>query len=136
MLAAVAAVFQPHLFAGRAGKGSDHVRADRVVAVAVQRSLSAFGVGPGLVSNRLESGDPFFQSRVVEIGQAGFDGVIKPVEALFGFGDSPMEFGKVFAAALGPFLATVEDTGHVWPTEQAPFASPCVFNVHALSVGL
>ncbi len=111
MVTAVAAVFEPHALAGRAGEGSDHIAADSLIAGIVEGGLGALRVHAGRFPNRLEAGDALFQAGSVEIGDAGFDGVKEPVEPLVGLGDALVEFGQVLATALGALMAAVKDAG-------------------------
>ncbi|HEY3917222.1 MAG TPA: hypothetical protein VGL83_05495 [Stellaceae bacterium] len=62
-----------------------------------------------LVADRLEARDALLQPRVVEIGDAGLDGIIEPFESQAGFGRPLVQFGDVLAAALGSFLPAVEN---------------------------
>lgn len=64
MLAAVAAAVQTDAPAGRAGEGSHHIGADRLIAGMVERGLGALGVGAGLFPNRLEPDGPVLEVRI------------------------------------------------------------------------
>jgi hypothetical protein len=100
VVAAIAAAFQPDTLAGGTREGSHAVGADGLVAGVVERGLGSLGVRCRLFSNRLEVGDALLEA-VVQIGDAGFDGVVEPVEALVGLGDALVQFGQMLAAALG-----------------------------------
>ena len=52
-----------------------------------------------------------FKRRVVQIGDAGLDGVIEPLEPQVGLGGPLVQFGDMLAAALGALLAAVEHRG-------------------------
>jgi hypothetical protein len=84
MIAAVAAIFQPDALVGHAGEGFDHIRAESLIAGMIERGLGALGIRLRLVADGLEASDALFQVIVVQIGQAGFDGVVEPVEPLVG----------------------------------------------------
>jgi hypothetical protein len=81
MIPPIAALAAPDALPRPAGKAVDHGRADGVVAGAVQQGLSPVGVRPGLVADDLEAGDALLEGRIVQIGDAGFDGVVEPLEA-------------------------------------------------------
>lgn len=65
-----------------------------------------------------EASHALFQHRVVQIGEAGFDGVVEPTKPLVRLRDSPIEFGEMFATALGPLLPLVKEIGEYGVTEQ------------------
>src|SRR5690606_1594669 len=63
-----------------------------------------------LLPDRLEPGNALLQ-RIVQFGNAGLDGVVEPVQTLLGFADTLVKLGQMLTAALGAFLAAVEDAG-------------------------
>ena len=80
MVAPIAAAVDPDPLAGGSGEFLDHGGRDRLLARAVRHRLGAIGVGPGLVAEGLQAGDALPQRRVVQVGDAGLDGVIEPLE--------------------------------------------------------
>jgi hypothetical protein len=60
-----------------------------------------------LVANSLEVCDTLLQRWVVEIGDAGLDGVIEPLQAQVGLGCALIQLGDVLATALCAFLPAV-----------------------------
>ncbi|MDD2869561.1 hypothetical protein [Neomegalonema sp.] len=86
MVAAIAATFQPDAVSGCRGKLAQHLRRHRLLPCVLKHGLCALGIGLGLIPDGLEAVDAVFQRRVVQIGHASFDGVIKPLEAQFRFG--------------------------------------------------
>ena len=77
----------------------------------LQHGRGALGVGLRLIADRLQAGDALLQRRVVQVGDAGLDGVVEPLEAQVGFGGPLVQLGDVLAAALGALLPAVEDGG-------------------------
>ncbi|MGE4340217.1 MAG: hypothetical protein AB7E55_30330 [Pigmentiphaga sp.] len=77
------ATFQPDTFAGGCGELAQHLRRDGRLARVLEHGLRPVGVGLGLIADGLEAVDTIFQSRVVQIGNTCFDGVIEPLEAQF-----------------------------------------------------
>ncbi|MCL4065191.1 hypothetical protein M3484_01195 [Pseudomonas sp. GX19020] len=51
------------------------------MAGTVEQRLSPVGIGSRLIADDLEAGDALLERRVVEIGDAGLDGVIGALEA-------------------------------------------------------
>ena len=80
MVAAIAATVNPHPLAGGAGEFFDHGRRDRLLPRAFRHRLGTFGVGLRLIADGLEASYAILERRVVQIGDAGLDGVIKPLE--------------------------------------------------------
>src|SRR3546814_19439254 len=64
-----------------------------------------------LIADGLEAVDAIFQRRVVQIGNARFDGVIEAFEAQFRFGGALVEFGDMRAAAISVFFPAVQSGG-------------------------
>jgi hypothetical protein len=62
-----------------------------------------------LVADRLEPHDALLQRQVGQIGDAGLDRVLQPLEPEVGFGRPFVQFGDVLAAASGVFVPAVED---------------------------
>ncbi|HUZ72044.1 MAG TPA: hypothetical protein VMU87_03595 [Stellaceae bacterium] len=60
-----------------------------------------------LVADRLQARNALFQRGVVEIGNAGLDGVIEPFQAQVGLSRPLGQLGDVRPAALGALLAAV-----------------------------
>jgi len=87
----------------------DHLRRDCLLSRRFQHRGGARGIGLSLVADRLEARDALLQRRVVEIGDAGLDGVIEPFQPQIGFGCALVQLGDVLAAAPGALLPTVED---------------------------
>jgi hypothetical protein len=110
VVAAVAASIDAHPLTGRPGKPGEHRRGDRLPGT-LKRGLGALGIDLGLISGRLEAGDTFLQVWVIQIGYAAFDGIVQPLEPQVGLGGPLVEFADVLAAALGAFLAAVQDGG-------------------------
>ncbi len=81
MVAAIAAAFQPDTVAGGCGELAQHLRRHRLLSCVLEHGLRALCIGLGLIADGLEAVDAIFQRRVVQIGHARFDGVIKPLEA-------------------------------------------------------
>ena len=111
MVAAIAATVDPDPLARRPGELLDHRGRDRLLPGAFHHRVGALGVGLGLIADRLQAGDALLQRRVVQIGDAGLDGVIEPLEPQVGLGGALVQFGDVLAAALGALLAAVEHRG-------------------------
>ena len=110
MVAAVAASIDAHLLTGRPGKPGEHRRGDRLPGT-LKRGLGALGIDLGLVPGGLEACDALPEVWVVQIGYAVFDGVVQPLEPRVGLGGPLVEFADMLAAALGAFLAAVQDGG-------------------------
>ncbi|MFO1158066.1 MAG: hypothetical protein U1E60_04440 [Reyranellaceae bacterium] len=53
----------------------------------------------GLIADRLEACDALLQRWIVEIGNAGIDGVIEPLQAQVGSSRPLVQLGDVFASA-------------------------------------
>src|SRR5205823_2450085 len=62
---------------------------------------------PPLIPQRLERGHTLFRYRIILIHHAGFDDVKETADLLVRLGDSPMKFGKVFAAATCMILSVL-----------------------------
>ncbi|KNY18065.1 hypothetical protein AKG11_02635 [Shinella sp. SUS2] len=86
MVAAIAATFQPDTVAGGCGELPQHLRRHRLLSCVLEHRLRTLCVRLGLIADGLESLDAVFQRRVVQIGNARLDGVVKPLEAQFRFG--------------------------------------------------
>jgi len=108
VIAAISAAVDPDPLAGGPGELPDHGGGDGLLARTFQHGLRAFGICLGLIPNGLEAANAFLQRRVVQIGDAGLDGVIEPLEARVGLGGALVEFHDVLAAALGAFLAVIK----------------------------
>ncbi|WP_369523255.1 hypothetical protein [Brucella anthropi] len=109
MIPPITAFAAPDAFPCAAGKSFDHRGADGTVTGAVEQGLRSVGIGSRLIADDLEASDALFERRVVEIGYARLDGVVKPLEAQFRFGRSPLQLGNVLAATFGLVLAAAED---------------------------
>ncbi len=109
MFAAIAAAVDPNALAGGSGEFLDHGGRDRLLPGAFRHRLGAVGVGLGLIANGLQAGDALLQGRVVQVRDAGLDGVIEPLEPKVGLGGALVQFGDMLAATFGSFLAAVED---------------------------
>jgi len=110
MVAAVAAAIDAHVFTGRPGELGEHRRGDRLPGT-LKGGLGARGIDLGLIPCRLEAGDALPQIGVVQFGYAVLDGIVQPLEPRVGLGSPLIEFADVLAAALGAFLAAVQDGG-------------------------
>ncbi len=62
-----------------------------------------------LIAGRFEAENAVLERRVVQIGNAAFDGVIETLERQLGFCGPLVQFGDVFAPTLGSFLTAIED---------------------------
>lgn len=111
MFAAIAAAVDPNALAGGSGEFLDHGGRDRLLPHTLGHRMGAVGVGLGLIADRLKADDAFLERRIVQIGDAGLDCVIEPLQPQICFGRQLVQFGDMFAPALGPLLATVEDRG-------------------------
>ena len=80
----IAAPFAPQTVARSTGECVEHIGRDSLIARAIERRLNALGVGRGLIPDRLETGHTLFQHRIIQIGQASFDGVVEAIEPLVG----------------------------------------------------
>ncbi|WGJ15143.1 hypothetical protein QEV83_02210 [Methylocapsa sp. D3K7] len=109
MIAAIAAAFDPDPLAGRPRKLLDHGGRDCLLPRAFRHGLGVIGVGLGLIADRLEDGDSLLERRIVQIGDAGLDGVIEPLQPQFCFGRPLVQFGDMLAPAFGALLAAIED---------------------------
>ena len=81
MVAPIAAAVDLDAFTCRPGERLDHLRRDRLLTRRLQDRDGTRGVGLRLVADRLEARDALLERRVVEIGDAGLDGVIEPLLA-------------------------------------------------------
>ena len=108
MVAAIAAG-QAHTLTCGVGELSQHRRGDRLLACAFQHGSRAVGIDPRLVADGLEAGDTVLEVRVVQVGDAALDGVVKPLEAEVGFGRPLVQFGDMLATALGALLPPVKN---------------------------
>jgi hypothetical protein len=88
VVAAIAAILEAQPLARRARKRLDHIRTDRLTSRVVERCLCALGIYPCLIADGFQASDTFFQSWVLQIGQAGLDRVVEPVEPLLGLSDA------------------------------------------------
>jgi hypothetical protein len=80
VVAAIAAAVDPDTLAGRPGEFLDHGGGDRLLPGTFRHRLGAVGIGLGLIADRLQTGDALLQGRIVQIGDAGLDGVIQAFE--------------------------------------------------------
>ena len=119
VVAAIAAAVDPDPLACGPGESLDHCGVIACWLDAFQHRGGALGVGLRLVADRLEACDALLQRRVVEIGDAGLDGVIEPLQPQVGFGGALVQFGDVLAAALGALLPAVKDA-----RPESPRAAP------------
>lgn len=83
----------------------------QMLACVLDSAFRALGVDPCLVSRCRQLGHSLFQRRIFEIGNPAFDGVVKTLQALFGFRRPFGEFVRLGSAASIPFLAPVEMRG-------------------------
>src|SRR5579872_6397944 len=109
MIAAVTAAIDPDPLARRPGEPLDHLWRDRLLTRRLQHRGGTCGVGLRLVADRFEACDTLLQHWVVEIGDAGLDGVIEPLEPQVGLGRALVQLGDMLAAALGALLPAIED---------------------------
>ena len=109
MVAAIAAASDPYPLASGCSKFPHHGGRDGLMAVAFERGGRSLRLGLRLIADRFEAGDPVLERRVVQIGHAALDGVVKALEPQIGLGGPPVQLGDVLAAALGAFLAAIED---------------------------
>nr|WP_245427392.1 hypothetical protein [Roseiarcus fermentans] len=109
MVPAIAAAVDPDPLACRPGEPLYHLRRDRLLARRLQHRGGTRGVGLRLVADRLQARNALLQRRVVQIGDAGLDGVIEPLEPQASFGSTLVQLVDVLAAAPGAFLPAVED---------------------------
>ncbi|MDF1806336.1 MAG: hypothetical protein P1U60_08165 [Hyphomonas sp.] len=108
MIAPIAAALQPHFLAGRCGESLDHFRRDGLMSGAVEHGFGAFRVGFRLITKDFQTGDALFQRRIVEVGDADLDGVVKAFQPQLRFRCPPVQFGDVLTAALSALLPSVE----------------------------
>ncbi len=80
VFAAIAAAVDPDALAGGSGEFLDHGGRDRLLPRAFRHRLGAVGVGLGLIADCLQAGNALLQGRVVQVGDAGLDGVIEPLQ--------------------------------------------------------
>src|SRR5438128_9827506 len=76
------------------------------------RSIASWALSAsaaGLVADGLEFGDAIFEHWVGEIGDAVLDSVIEPLEFGGCFGRALAQLGNMCRAALGAFLAAIEN---------------------------
>nr|WP_307022188.1 hypothetical protein [Ancylobacter polymorphus] len=66
----IAAPFHPQAAARRIGQRVDHVGGDCLIAAAVERHLNPFGIGGGLIPDRLQTGDAILEAHIVERGHS------------------------------------------------------------------
>ncbi|MFG1229251.1 hypothetical protein [Xanthobacter wiegelii] len=62
----ITASLDPQAAARSLRKRVDHLRCNGSVAGAVERHPYPLGVGRGLIADRLQAGDPVFQSRIIQ----------------------------------------------------------------------
>nr|WP_323181366.1 hypothetical protein [Kaistia algarum] len=62
----ITASFDPKAAARGLRKRVDHLRRNALVAGAVERHPYPLGVGRGLIADCLQTGDPVFQSRIIQ----------------------------------------------------------------------
>ncbi|HUN44476.1 MAG TPA: hypothetical protein VMU81_29660 [Acetobacteraceae bacterium] len=80
MVTAVAAAGNPYSLAGRRSELSHYGWRDGLLAVAFERGGRSLGFGLCLFADRFEAGDAVLERRVVQIGHAALDCVVKPLE--------------------------------------------------------
>jgi hypothetical protein len=78
---------------------------------AFQCGLGTHGVGLGLIPDRLQTGETFLQTRVVQIGDTGLDGVVEPLETEVSLRGALVQFGDMLAPPLSALLAAVQYGG-------------------------
>ena len=64
----------------------------------------ALGAGLSVIADGLEAVDAVLERRIVQIGDARFDGVIEALEASFRFRRATVQLGDMLALALGSLL--------------------------------
>jgi hypothetical protein len=79
MFAAIAAV-DPEALTGGCSEFLDHGGRDRPLARALSHRVGAIGVGLGLVADGVQADDALLERRIVQVGDAGLDGVIEPLQ--------------------------------------------------------
>lgn len=109
MIPPIAAFRAPDALARSAGETLDHDGADGTMAGAFEQRLRPVGIDLRLIADHLEAGDALGKRRVVQIGDAGLNGVVETLEAQFRFGRPALQFGDVLAAALSLIGATAEN---------------------------
>ena len=110
MVATVLTPVDPHPLTGGPGKRGEHRRGNRL-SRALKRGLGALGIDLGLIPGRLEAGDTLPQIGVFQIGYTALDGVVQLLEPDISLGGPLSEFADMMAAALGTFLAAIQDVG-------------------------
>jgi len=85
MVAAVVAAGNPYPLAGRSSELPHHGRRDDLAAIAFEEGGRPLGLGLCLIADRFEAGEAILERRVVQIGHAAFNGIVKTFEPQIGF---------------------------------------------------
>lgn len=95
MVAAIAPAFYADTLTCSFGEFAQHLRRDGLAPGVLEHRLAAFGVRLGLIADGFKAKDAVLQRRVVQIGDACLFGVIKPPEAGFRLGCTPVQLGDM-----------------------------------------
>lgn len=82
VVAAIASTVQAHPLPGGLGEGFQHFGCDAAVGCAVEQRASAVRIGPGLIAGSLECGDSVLEVGVIQIGNAGLNGIVETFQPL------------------------------------------------------
>ena len=85
MVTAIAAAFKADMPPRGFGEGAHHLRGNGLAAGVLKHGLGALGIGLRLIADGLQAVDAILERRVVQVGDARLDGVVKALEARFGF---------------------------------------------------
>jgi len=110
MIPPKSAVLFTHAAAGDGRETGDLLGRDRL-ARAFDRGACAFRVDARLIARRLQFLDAGLKRRIVQIGDAALDGVVKALQSRLGGGSAVDQFCRMRAPTFVPLLTTVEMDG-------------------------
>ncbi|WP_306119108.1 MULTISPECIES: hypothetical protein [unclassified Roseitalea] len=110
MIPPKSAVLSTHPAAGNGRETGDLVGRDRLTR-ALDRSTRAFSVDARLIARRLQFLDPRPERRIVQIGDAALDGVVKALQPRLCGGSAVDQFRGMRAPAFVSLLTAVEMDG-------------------------
>lgn len=79
-----------------------------LVSGACEHGFDPRSVGPCLIPKRCEARDPLAKSGFGRVEGTRLDSVVKPLEAVVGFGPALVQLGNVLAAPLDAFLPAIQ----------------------------